>query len=235
MDKKDFLKRAIPVLLSPSEDSFFWMVDLSEIQEKEVIEAKSFLDKATLNKSMRLIFKEFQNRSIITHALLRFYLGQFIKEYPQEIEMLYSDFGKPYLLNHPIHFNLSHTKHYAFFGFHLRYPLGVDIEVIQQNWDFIKTSDISRDLTTEPPGYSCSLWCAQEALLKAIGSGFLINQIPSLYPVQRCTKDSDFYISTGLEVYVYHEKIPGHKLAVCIKKDQGFKMEFRQIHPQLLL
>jgi len=184
-----FLIRSRSLTLSPFEEALFWIVDLKEIREEEVKEAMGFLDEETLGRVNKLVFIEDRQRSIIVHAILRIYLEEFSKKKP---EILRGAFGKPYLKDQTLHFNISHKKQYAFLGFHPQRPIGVDIEEFH------------------PPLGLPYEWCAMEALLKAKGTGFTVN------PPQLFQLSSDCFVAEGWSVYVYSDKIEGHKLAVCL-------------------
>jgi phosphopantetheinyl transferase len=188
-DNMTFLSRSHSLSLPPFEEAHFWVIDLHAIQEKEVEEALKFLNQEAIDRANKLIFLEDRHRSIIVHAILRIYLEQITKKKP---EILRDAFGKPYLKGHDLHFNISHTKQYAFLGFYPHHPIGVDIE----------QSHIPLDLPFE--------WCAMEAFLKAKGSGFAMNPLPDLRKASNC------YISQDCNIYVYDDQIKGHKLAVCL-------------------
>jgi 4'-phosphopantetheinyl transferase len=188
-----FFTRSQPLSLSPFEEAHFWAIDLRAIQQEEVEEAQKFLDDETLNRTEKLIFESDRNRLVIVHAILRIHLEKFTQKKP---EILRDAFGKPYLKNQALHFNISHKKHYALLGFHPHHPIGVDIEQLE--------SSSSNDFFDE--------WCATEAFLKAKGTGFLC----APPPIEK--KFSGCFVSQGCDIYVYDGLIESHKLAVCLAR-----------------
>ena len=87
--------------------------------------------------------------------------------------------GKPYCINYPYHFNVSHSKKYTVVAVSDK-PVGVDIEVIRP----FSASAAAKYLTEDEKNYIVlddipekrnerffKLWCAKEAYLKLIGTG----------------------------------------------------------------
>jgi phosphopantetheine--protein transferase-like protein len=222
--EKKILDRSQKLILPLYEQTFFWIVNLAKITEKEVELAKQLLDLPILNKSNRLRLKEDRHRKIITYAILLYHLQEVTAVKSNEIKIQFSKLGKPYLPDNPVHFNLSYTKEYAFIGIHPEKPIGVDIENIQNHKDLMEVANFffheneKKQLfkAKDPIDSFFSIWCAKEAYLKAKGTGFLTENIPALeYKSSLCSQMSIFQ-SNQQEIHVYHEKIPKHKLAVCV-------------------
>lgn len=219
----NFLKRAQPLALLPFEAVSFWIVNLEGIHEIEIQEAKNYLSESALKKAMRYSLAELRDRSIITHAILHSKLAQHIHQEPKKIEMEYNDFGKPHISNNDLQFNLSHKKHYAFFGIHPTAPIGVDIEEVRNDPELLKVAD-SLLLSSEQAMLRAdtkydrffSLWCAKEAFLKAQGTGFLARSLPTLRCSKMLENNVEAFSVGDTEVYVYNEVVAGHKLAVCV-------------------
>ena len=200
-------ERCQPIQLISDSNVFFWVVDLQEISSQEAQEACSLLDNESLLRLKRFIFEEDQNRYAIAHAFLRSKIGEFIQQKSTEIALLKDKYAKPYVENNQLYFNLSHTKKRAFFGIHLSYPIGLDIEDHQNSVRNV----------CEDPEIFLRFWCAEEAYLKAVGTGFIsqrpkIEYFSSLHGIDLFKKD-------GTEILVYNELIPDSKLAVCILKN----------------
>ena len=47
---------------------------------------------------------------------------------PDKILFKYNEFGKPFIKNNPIYFNLSHSHKMAILALNLKFDLGIDIE-----------------------------------------------------------------------------------------------------------
>jgi phosphopantetheinyl transferase len=200
-------ERCQPIQLLSESSVFFWVVDLQEINSQEAQEAYSVLDNDSMQRLKRFVFEEDRNRYAITHAFLRSKIGEFIQEKPSEIVLLKNKYGKPYVENNKLYFNLSHTKKRAFFGIHLSCQIGLDIEDHQ-----ILVRNVYKD-----PELFLRFWCAEEAYLKAVGTGFIsqrpkLEYFSSLYGIDLFKKDET-------EIRVYNELFPDSKLAVCILKN----------------
>lgn len=187
---------------------FFWVVDLQEISSQEAREACSFLDSDSMQRLKRFVFEDDQNRYAIAHAFLRSKIGEFFQQKPSEITVLKNKDGKPYVENNQLFFNLSHTKKRAFFGIHLTCLIGLDIE------DY---HPISLRNKCEDPELFLRFWCAEEAYLKAVGTGF-ISQRPKLKYFSSF-HGIDLFKKDETEIRVYNELVPESKLAVCILKN----------------
>lgn len=107
--------RCESIQLFSDSNAFFWIIDLQEIGLQEFQEACAFLDADSMHRLKRFVFKEDQNRYALAHAFMRSKIGEFIQQKPSEITLLKNKYGKPYLENNQLYFNLSHTKKKAFF------------------------------------------------------------------------------------------------------------------------
>lgn len=195
--------RAIQLFFHP--EAFFWVVDLQKINQQETEEACVFLDKSTIEKTKQFVFEEDRNRSLVAHAFLRAKIGELNSEKPSDIVFLKNEYGKPYIEGNKLYFNLSHTKKRAFFGIHLSCPIGVDIENRQLSIKTKKQEDVETFL---------KFWCAEEAYLKATGTGF-IAQRPNLKHISS-SQNVDLFKKNETEIWVYNELMLDSKLAVCL-------------------
>jgi 4'-phosphopantetheinyl transferase len=87
------------------------------------------------------------------------------------------DFGKPYLIHHPIKFNISHTDNIVICAFS-KQCIGIDIESIK-NIDIQPYSEMfSAEEMVEIINGGCqtfyTFWTTKEAIAKALGKGFQI-------------------------------------------------------------
>lgn len=226
MIDKAFSKRYCSISLDHFLDTFFFIINLKKITENEVSMAKNLLDELTINRANRFFLYKDYSKFLITHAALRVLLGQKINLPPREIVFFYNQFGKPYLKNHSFQFNLSYTNDFAFIGMHPSYSIGVDIESIQNNSALLKASKFvmypsEEDLiasSTNPIECFYNLWCAKEALLKAMGTGFLIDTLPLLYNEPSMSIHYEKFSFSKFQIYVYNNRLVNHKLAVCLLK-----------------
>ncbi|MDD9139800.1 MAG: hypothetical protein NQ127_02610 [Candidatus Cardinium sp.] len=76
---------------------------------------------------------------IISHGILRYILryilSYYVKQHPKDIEFVYSEYGKPFLKDSSIQFNMSHSHDIVSYVIALNYRVGIDIELRDSNLD----------------------------------------------------------------------------------------------------
>lgn len=189
----------------------------SEIQQDEVDSAKEIVDDVSLARAERFSFENDRNRLLIAQALLRQKIGELLNCGPNEVLILRDDFGKPYIEDYPFHFSLSYSHQYAIFAFCPDKFVGVDIEAINPDRVALESPALHDTERAEiknaeaPVEAFYDYWCAKEALLKAIGTGFTEEKPPLLTQVSRgvfTSEDPDTIIYT----FVTHH----HVIGVCL-------------------
>jgi 4'-phosphopantetheinyl transferase len=118
---------------------------------------------------------------VVTRALLRTLLGQYLQKDPKKIDFCYSAHGKPELLmpSTNLCFNVSHSKGVALFAVCQNQPIGVDLEWINPA---VNGAAIARRMFSaqEQAAIAClplleqqtkffQLWTRKEALIKLLG------------------------------------------------------------------
>ena len=111
---------------------------------------------------------------------------------------------KPYCVNYPYHFNISHSKNYTVVAVSDK-PIGVDVEVVRP----FSAKAAAKILTEEEKSFVMldnieynknerffKLWCAKEAYLKLIGTGISggIKSLPLKYINNQIVSDKDINI-----------------------------------------
>jgi 4'-phosphopantetheinyl transferase len=122
-----------------------------------------------------------RERFLRARAGLRLLLGAWQGCYPSAVVLEIGTHGKPFCPGGP-QFNLSHSGDLIVLALHPRYRVGVDVEEIRSglNWQPIAERVLTKsqqELLLRLPAASQSMafltgWCALEAELKAMGSGF---------------------------------------------------------------
>lgn len=121
-------------------------------------------------------------------------------------EIMFNDFGKPYIKGCPIYFNISHSKEIVVCALSNQTEIGIDIEYIQpicfrnfrpfmlsSEWSKIKEEDNCLD---EFYHY----WTQKEAVLKADGSGLSTNLRSFEIKNGRTYINNDFFYVTNLYI-----------------------------------
>ena len=104
-----------------------------------------FLSPDELQRAGRLRLPKLQERFIISRGLLRALLGRYLDCRPELIQFACSPQGKPYLpasvSSASLSFNLSHSRDAILFAVRLREPVGIDVEYMRDNLDFIALAE----------------------------------------------------------------------------------------------
>jgi 4'-phosphopantetheinyl transferase len=132
-------------------------------------------------KAARFHFQPDHDRYVAARGLLRLQLGAFLNRDPKTLLFEYTSYGKPFIKNCGIEFNLSHSGDWVLFAFTQSAAIGVDIEQIRPLPDM---PDVARQnfsaaefaLWQAAPAwdrtqafYRC--WTRKESFIKAIGEG----------------------------------------------------------------
>jgi len=157
-----------------------WRASLKQ-GKKELVELLNLLSIQEKTRSSKFIAEHARNNFIVARGILRWLLAKYLHIKPQDLVFKQNQYGKLYLDSSMLQFNISHSHDVALFAFTLDHPIGIDIEFIRNNFDFI---DIAQrffskkenlDLSTLPKTkqlhafFNC--WSRKEAFIKAIGKG----------------------------------------------------------------
>ena len=161
-----------------------WSIDLRSYAPEECF-LTSFLDQDEIKKANRFKFKHLKKNYILSHGILRKLLSSYLLISPEDISFSYGPFGKPYLSNKAIHFNMSHSQDRAIYVFSLKKTVGIDIEYIKptlsiEDLPLAVLSKQEQEKIAELPLHEQKIafykkWTQKEAYLKAIGTGLQNN------------------------------------------------------------
>lgn len=135
-------------------------------------------------RAARFAFDRHRNYYIAAHVQLRLLLARYLNVAAQEIEFFYNEFGKPFLTNRSLYFNLSHSHELGLVAVNSRYEVGVDIEWIRPNFDdlriakrFFSPDEADRLFAlpaTKQKEAFFRCWSRKEAYIKGRGLGLAI-------------------------------------------------------------
>ncbi len=148
-------------------------VYFEELESLNYFRKKEILKKININD---------RKRSLAGDLLIKTYLSKIYGIKKEEIVIKKGEHGKPYVLNVPAHFNISHSGNYVVVAISDK-PIGIDLEIIE---DF--SAILAKKLFNEDElkyisqiGYSnkksvmqqrfYEIWTAKEAYLKYLGLG----------------------------------------------------------------
>ena len=131
-----------------------------ELDALDLARKKEILKKADLND---------RKRSLAGDMLVKKYLSKLYGTPEEKIEIKRGAHGKPYVLNLPAHFNVSHCGDYAVVAISDR-PIGIDVEVNEDELKYISGTSATRKKSLMQKSFF-EIWTAKEAYLKYLGTG----------------------------------------------------------------
>lgn len=172
------------VILLPEHEIHLWRITLTDFAEQE----KKFftlLHADEQARAKRFHFDLHRQRFIITRAMLRRILHNYLSIAPNDIVFSYGPQGKPFIVNNALNltFNLSHSDEMAVIAITKNYDIGVDIEKIKEadhegvvkrffsHQEYLQFMDCAAH---ERILKFYRIWSRKEALIKAVGAGLFV-------------------------------------------------------------
>jgi 4'-phosphopantetheinyl transferase len=191
---------------------------------REAREFENFLDFVDGDRRAKALSHRFmKDRALSLGAglLLNLALARQAPKVPWPPRIRLGAYGKPFLLEGGLFFNLSHSGEYAACAVGAE-EVGLDIEEVG-----VADADVARRCFTPgelrrvmPDGARvdveafCRLWTLKESYIKRIGTGLSLDpldfEIPDIQPlrIRRSQDARDFFLKL-------YEELPGYKLALC--------------------
>lgn len=157
-----------------------WRVNLDQAKD-EYPQFWVTLNEQEKERALRFIAPAAKNNFVIARAILRGLLAKYLGVASGEIEFLQNKYGKLYVAGSKLQFNLSHSHGMAVFIFALDVAVGVDLELIRDNYEFMEIAQRFfakseyQQLSLLPIAqrkqafFNC--WARKEAFVKALGTG----------------------------------------------------------------
>jgi 4'-phosphopantetheinyl transferase len=179
----DWVTPPIDLTLSDSAVDI-WLISLTQPGDSYASLA-DLLSSPEQERAARFKFDTHRRRFVAAHAALRSILSQYLKRAPESLQFVSSANGKPSLAaalaGSGMQFNLSHSFEMALLGVTHRREIGVDIELIKEDYTFDEVA--ARFFTAKELAAFRALpvrlqrraffkcWTSKEAFLKAKGTG----------------------------------------------------------------
>lgn len=175
----EWLTHPKPLDLRPDQADV-WRVFLT-VQPDSLQQMESTLSADELQRASRFHFDHDRRHYIAAHASLRGILAGYLQTEPNQLKFSANEYGKPFLPDHNIEFNLSHSREYALIAVTRARKVGIDVEIIRQDIDlenlarrYFSPREVS-ELTALPPQHRTrgffACWTRKEAYIKAQGLG----------------------------------------------------------------
>lgn len=201
------------------------------------------LNQQERDQALRYYQLKDQQRYIIQHGIMRLLLAQFTGQEPSQLQFSCNATKKPYLVDKPCYFNLSHSGDEFLLSVGMQ-EMGVDIEYINPQFAyadiashyFSKEEEVFINNSSNTTEAFFLLWTRKEALLKAYGTG-IDEDLPAmpaldgkrLLPINYPAVDwqtQSFYTETSFMGSITYAK-PGTELRFCKLDKSLLPISFR--------
>lgn len=201
---------------------------------KQLEELGRLLSPEEEDRALRFKTERLQNEFRAGRGQLRRLLGEVLQQDPKTIELDYGELRKPFLRDHSLHFNVSHSKDFWGMAWSKEAPLGLDIEFKNPGLNYprlARTFCCSAELDylqkvqgSEQKERFFQLWSAKESLIKKDGRGLSMPvklvELSPLMNAQTGNLQVKTLGETGLDrvpqlqikAYDFH---PDYSLALC--------------------
>jgi 4'-phosphopantetheinyl transferase len=164
----------------PADELHVWRASLD--QPAEIIAVlKELLAPPERERMERIQIDRIRSRFAVGRGLLRTLLGRYTGAAPQDLELVYGKYGKPFLAGRGPWFNLSHSDGAALFAFSSSAEVGVDVELAHRRVEAMRLAERFfspgevRTLRALPEALRqrafLTCWTRKEAFIKARGDG----------------------------------------------------------------
>ena len=172
-----------------SDEIQLWLVEDQSVDDKDVLDSyHALLNNEELKRLERFVFPRHKKQFLLSRALLRSVLANFLELTPEELVFARNAYGKPRIASFaaraPLHFNLSHTNGLSVLAIAADNELGVDAEYLTRRVDILKLArryfsaeeaDSFQALdVSEYNERFFDLWTLKESYIKACGMGMAI-------------------------------------------------------------
>ncbi len=181
-----------------------WRV-ITNLQHYSLSAFETILSTDELQHASRFHFDKDRERYLVAHTSLRHILSRYLQAEPNWLNFSTNVYGKPFLPDYVIEFNLSHSGDYALIAIAHSRNVGVDVEQLRADIEieslagrYFSPREVS-ELMALPPQqrligfFNC--WTRKEAYIKARGLGlslpldsFDVSLKPSRPAVLRATR-----------------------------------------------
>jgi len=128
------------------------------------------------SRADRFKFEQHRQRFIAGRGFLRSLLARYLNTDPSTLEFHYGSYGKPFLKDSLIQFNLAHSQHLALYAVTRDRAVGIDVEqvrAVEQLAALVQRFFLPAEARTiqAQPDLFFQYWTCKEAFLKATGTG----------------------------------------------------------------
>lgn len=166
-----------------------WLVENEQISEQSLLDDyQQLLNPEEQKRFERFVFPKHKKQFLVSRALVRTVLGQYLDQPPESLVFARNAYGKPRIASFdkslPLSFNLSHTNEFSVLAVSQNKDLGVDAEYLTRKVDILKLAnrffskqeceELALMDVKEFDERFFKLWTLKEAYIKACGMGLAI-------------------------------------------------------------
>ncbi len=161
-----------------------WKINLAE-NFSHLEKLRQILSIEEIQKSEAFHFANDRQNYTVSHGFLRLILAKYLERKPESLCFDPNEFGKPFLKDSPLKFNLSHSGEFALIGVAEKREVGVDIELVRENVNYHelaaqffskKETDFFISLPqSDRKQVFFRIWSRKESFVKARGCGLSAN------------------------------------------------------------
>lgn len=214
-----------------------WLLNFSDLTENQIANFSNFLSHEELTRAQ--IFKHKQHHFIATRALMRKVLSHHTGLPSAALEFARREQGKPYLINSPLYFNVSHSGNFAALAVTTLGEIGIDIETIRpRNFlaiaeRYYHADELKQLLATpeaEREELFFKLWTLKEAFFKATGGGISSGLDKAVFSFRNTTVNATFCESLNLPNNHWHFQqefiTPTTPVALALQTTESFQHQW---------
>jgi 4'-phosphopantetheinyl transferase len=166
------LSKTIDLYYGNPQNLLPWLTSLQNVLSNEEAERANLF----AFEDARLLYQA-------SHGAMRFVIGNQLNIHPKELKFDLGKFGKPFLANSDLYFNLSHSNDLFVISLQENHPIGTDTEPCDRpiQWEqvakrFYSESEQQLLKKSDTPQKAFHyVWTRKEALLKVLGCGIIDN------------------------------------------------------------
>lgn len=157
-------------------------MNIKEFLEKAIMpDLLSLVSRSKRDKLERFRVKGECQRSLAAELLIRTVIAERMQLRNRDIRFEYNVYGKPFLMDYALDFNLSHSGHWVVCAID-ETPIGIDVEEIkpispeiaQRYFSYSEYRRLVQLSDSDKLDYFYSLWTLKESYIKNVGIGLSI-------------------------------------------------------------
>lgn len=185
-----------------------WKIDLSDdrfLPDKSA----QILSIEETSKSNSFHFSVDRNNFISSHIALRLILSTYLNQKPHLLNFFTNKYGKPFLTDSTLKFNLSHSGEIALVAICENDEIGIDVELLSDEINYTETARnfFSKNETYYLDSVSKTnlrkeffrIWTRKEAFIKAEGRGLAI-PLQSFSVIERGKNQTEFDVEDAAQI-----------------------------------